>query len=556
MQLDATLSKSDNNAEIENHQQQRQQQRQQEHQQQLPRQQNLPQHENPPQFFHHLEQVIEEAWSSLKAHSGVDSLQHREQFFQFVRSLFLVSQALAFSPVQHKDRQVATVCGERARVLYEEYCRQLSEWDFQPDVRINLKKMGGDIRKVLRDTVVDFGLLLEIEDPATQAGSAVKMRETEGVTSKGDGHFDDREITHVNKGKLLHQKQEKTSMTSEDFNNMPPTQQTQPLSARDVELETSMSCKTVDDVAEPSRDTAWSCISFKSTPYQGQEEVGLPIDPEVNSIPTYDVPLSIFQSLCGCKVARQAQLADEIKNEDDAPFGHEPQRNALEDGRSGENAQDRCCLNRPTTTNPGISRHPYDPVPESEIQHSPDENGSQDNLQNLADVDHAHKLLREDPHCHPLREDCPSHPLQLAFKAESACSPLLPVENKSHDSGYSSITLVDTALSTRMSSMSLFTYDLQHQSQAASTESGFDISEATDKIPVHSLSTQPKPGLKDGKPDKISPGDGAGAAKVNADPGKDGDLAMQTTAPCTEAAKRECYRLSRGWGGPRKLLVS
>lgn len=59
--------------------------------------------------------------SSLGAHKTISALESSEQFFEFVRALFMISLALAFSPVR-QDRNVAEYIQQLSMELYLHLC--------------------------------------------------------------------------------------------------------------------------------------------------------------------------------------------------------------------------------------------------------------------------------------------------------------------------------------------------------------------------------------------------------------------------------------------------
>ena len=68
-----------------------------------------------------LNTILVEMRTSVGAHKTVDTLGSSEQFFEFVRALFMISLALAFSPVQ-QDRNVAEYIQQLSMELYLHLC--------------------------------------------------------------------------------------------------------------------------------------------------------------------------------------------------------------------------------------------------------------------------------------------------------------------------------------------------------------------------------------------------------------------------------------------------
>ncbi len=68
-----------------------------------------------------LHTILEELKTSIGAHKTIDTLGSSEQFFEFVRALFMISLALAFSPVQ-QDRNVAEYIQQLSVELYLHLC--------------------------------------------------------------------------------------------------------------------------------------------------------------------------------------------------------------------------------------------------------------------------------------------------------------------------------------------------------------------------------------------------------------------------------------------------
>ena len=68
-----------------------------------------------------LQTILKEMKSSLGAHKTIDALESSEQFFEFVRALFMISLVLAFSPVQ-QDRMAAEYIQQLSIELYLHLC--------------------------------------------------------------------------------------------------------------------------------------------------------------------------------------------------------------------------------------------------------------------------------------------------------------------------------------------------------------------------------------------------------------------------------------------------
>ena len=68
-----------------------------------------------------LQTILKEMKSSLGAHKTIIALESSEQFFEFVRALFMISLALAFSPVR-QDRNVAEYIQQLSMELYLHLC--------------------------------------------------------------------------------------------------------------------------------------------------------------------------------------------------------------------------------------------------------------------------------------------------------------------------------------------------------------------------------------------------------------------------------------------------
>ena len=68
-----------------------------------------------------LQTILNEMKSSLGAHKTISALESSEQFFEFVRALFMISLALAFSPVQ-QDLNVAEYIQQLSMELYLHLC--------------------------------------------------------------------------------------------------------------------------------------------------------------------------------------------------------------------------------------------------------------------------------------------------------------------------------------------------------------------------------------------------------------------------------------------------
>ena len=73
------------------------------------------------EIYELLNTILKEMKTSIGAHKTVDTLGSSEQFFEFVRALFMISLALAFSPVQ-QDRNVAEYIKQLSIELYLHLC--------------------------------------------------------------------------------------------------------------------------------------------------------------------------------------------------------------------------------------------------------------------------------------------------------------------------------------------------------------------------------------------------------------------------------------------------
>ncbi|XP_076448790.1 uncharacterized protein LOC143285418 isoform X2 [Babylonia areolata] len=104
----------------------------------------------------HLQTVILEVQKSLQAHASIADLTRREQFFELVRSVFLIHLALDFS-ADARDRRCASRMEEQARFLYAEYCRLLSESEFLSD-KMDAEGWGPEMYGRIRSLSEEFGL--------------------------------------------------------------------------------------------------------------------------------------------------------------------------------------------------------------------------------------------------------------------------------------------------------------------------------------------------------------------------------------------------------------
>ncbi|XP_028418422.1 alpha-protein kinase 1-like isoform X2 [Dendronephthya gigantea] len=68
-----------------------------------------------------LQTILEEMKGSLGAHKTIETLESSEQFFEFVRALFMISLALAFSPVE-QDRKLGEYVQQLSIELYFHLC--------------------------------------------------------------------------------------------------------------------------------------------------------------------------------------------------------------------------------------------------------------------------------------------------------------------------------------------------------------------------------------------------------------------------------------------------
>ncbi|KAK7505666.1 hypothetical protein BaRGS_00002937 [Batillaria attramentaria] len=221
------------------------------------------QHENPAKRLVLLESVTGEAKKSLQAHSSLDQLAHRDQFFQFVRSLFLLCLALEFSD-SPQDRGFAECLEERAMFLYGEYCRQLCQKGFLLQ-DIDMAEIPGVVQ-VISMVKKEFGLSFDV--PAY----------------RDDDHTLNSKFSHSEEsGKNALNKLQTTFHESLSFSaHMPNTDG-----------------KSMNGHNEKANVTSREPFSPEHEAHR--KEVGLPINPADYDIPVFDVPHNIFQDLCGCK---------------------------------------------------------------------------------------------------------------------------------------------------------------------------------------------------------------------------------------------------------------
>lgn len=201
----------------------------------------------------YLQTVILELQKSLQSHTSMADLARRAQFFELIRSVFFLYLALDFSD-NSRDRLFAGKLAEQARSLYAEYCRQLAENDFLDD-RIDIEKCP-DINYCISSLSEDFGLKLNLQN-----GTANMATETPTKLKEGEENL----MRKINdKSKTCEKKPpEKSKQSGEQAQRQKGDK---------------------EQMSPPHR-----------------QEVGLPINPEDYAIPVYDVPLSIFRDLCGCK---------------------------------------------------------------------------------------------------------------------------------------------------------------------------------------------------------------------------------------------------------------
>ncbi|KAL8570126.1 hypothetical protein ACOMHN_033805 [Nucella lapillus] len=201
----------------------------------------------------YLQTVILEIQKSLQAHTSKADLERRGQFFELIRSVFLLYLTLDFSD-NSRDRIFAGKLEDQARSLYAEYCKQLAENEFICD-KIDIEKCP-DITYWISSLSEDFGLELNLQNGTTpKAEISTELKE-------GDG-------------KLIRKTNDQTKAceekSSEKFQ------------------------KTREEADTRARN------KVQITQPHHRREVGLPINPEDYAIPLYDVPLTIFRDLCGCK---------------------------------------------------------------------------------------------------------------------------------------------------------------------------------------------------------------------------------------------------------------
>ncbi|KAK7114234.1 uncharacterized protein [Littorina saxatilis] len=310
------------------------------------------QHEDDATRYQYLEQVVAEVQKSLQAHTSAFHLSRREQFFEFVHSLFLVSLALNFSD-SSKDCAFADTLGEQARFLYAEYCRQLSEHDFQP-AHIELRDCP-QAEGVIHSVAEMFNLSLDLLKSTVKAGKdegrkvgkgedvAIEKLDTNGcevVNGHGTGLLDkkvqglnfnaDGSRTSETNGEedimVQPNSSGRRSTKREDVNDEAekiPTENQQNGHSGKFLLHDVITAESLVKESEQAEREQRSSLNTqakeagRSSPLENvaqndeeqlppppprrQQEVGLPVDPEDYSIPVYDVPLSIFQDLIGCK---------------------------------------------------------------------------------------------------------------------------------------------------------------------------------------------------------------------------------------------------------------
>ena len=250
------------------------------------------QHEDTTKRFECLQTVIAEAHKSLQAHTSVSDLARREQFFEFIHSLFLVFLALDFSD-NPQDCMFADTFGEQARILYAEYCRQLSENGFQL-ARINVKKCP-DAESIIGDLIEEFDLRLDLHTTPITAtpGKAKEM------------NYRERKL--MNKQEKRNGRGAMKASETQDLNGHNEAANSLP----GVQAANGNVAMLEEGTADPSREKgAQGAENQRVPPPRRRQEVGLPVDPHDYAIPVYDVPCTIFQDLCGCKftgVQTQAQ---------------------------------------------------------------------------------------------------------------------------------------------------------------------------------------------------------------------------------------------------------
>ncbi|XP_025115318.1 uncharacterized protein LOC112576796 isoform X4 [Pomacea canaliculata] len=214
----------------------------------------------------YLRKVIEEVQLSLRAHTTLSQLFQRENFFQIVRSLFLVRLALSFSDAS-EDQMFASCLEEWAMILYGVYCQQLCQKGFLStslDVADNVL-----VREVVQTVINEFNLKIELEQP------------TQNLSTE----------------KNVIPSQIKECQTS--------------IEKKDKCLAMPIEKKCAELRVSGSQPKDWV---VDRTPRQ--QEVGLSIIPSDYDIPLCDVPHGIFQNLCGCKF-RAEQVTDHTQLFDD-----------------------------------------------------------------------------------------------------------------------------------------------------------------------------------------------------------------------------------------------
>ena len=127
-----------------------------------------------------LQTILKEMKSSLGAHKTISALESSEQFFEFVRALFMISLALAFSPVR-QDRNVAEYIQQLSIELYLHLCNH------NKIQRVTRLSHSSKSVKLMNASLTVLGL------PGLDG---VLMEETETIISDGSPKLDKQDVKY------------------------------------------------------------------------------------------------------------------------------------------------------------------------------------------------------------------------------------------------------------------------------------------------------------------------------------------------------------------------
>ncbi|XP_046356557.2 alpha-protein kinase 1-like [Haliotis rufescens] len=206
------------------------------------------QHPGSADHLYNIEQVITELTTGLAVHKSRWHLECRQEFFEFVRAIYLLKLAFCFSD-REEDKRYATKLEETAMFLYGKYCQQLVSGGFM----VCTLTLTPDIMTTANSLMVDLGL--GVIDPTASCCIEITRKDVEKKSTN----------------------------------------------RRHLVTFGSSQGKGCDEYCSDAK---------RGERMADRLELGLPINPVEYGIPDSDVPIETFQDLCGCIFSKRGEYPE------------------------------------------------------------------------------------------------------------------------------------------------------------------------------------------------------------------------------------------------------